>query len=68
MAGLNDHDLQQLCTSQAFLNSTKDINHLIKFCHAYYNKKLAQAPTVAAPNSTHQRDKKNPGPSPTICK
>ena len=69
MAGLNDCDLRQLCTAQAFLKSAKNINNLIEFCDAYSNEKLAQAPTVAAPKSTHQRDKKprNPRTSPTAC-
>ena len=61
MAGLNDRDLQQLCTAQIFLN------HLVEFCNAYDNGKLSQATTVAALKSTHQKDKTNLRPSPTTC-
>ena len=53
MAGQNDHDLQQLCTGQALLNNAKNINHLVKFCNAYENKKLDQPTTVAAPKPMH---------------
>ena len=53
--------------SEQLKPSSTTINHLVQFCNAYDNIKLAQATTVATHKFTHQKYKKNPGPSPTSC-
>ena len=55
MAGLNNRDLQQLCTTQVFLNNAKNVNHLVEFCNAYEIGKLTQATT----ENGHQTNKTN---------
>ena len=65
MAGLNDRNLQQLCTTQTLLNNAKNINHLVEFCNAYENVQLGQPTIVGAIKFTHQKDKRNFGPSHT---
>ena len=64
MTGLNDRNLQQLCTTHTLLNNAKNTNHLVEFCNAHENGKLSQATIAGAPESTHQKNKRNLGPSP----